>query len=46
MLDITWLTVFSPLLVIAGLTGVALLVLLVILAGGATVVALAGRRKR
>lgn len=46
VLDITWLTVFSPILVIAGLTGVALLVLLVVLAVGATVVALSERRKR
>ena len=40
VLDITWLIVFAPALVTAGLTGIALLILLLILGASAIVVAL------
>lgn len=40
VLEITWLTVFAPALIVAGLTGIAFLVILAI------ILAFTGRRKR
>lgn len=46
VLEISWLLALAPLLVVFGLGGLALLVLLIILAIGASAVAISSRRKR
>lgn len=46
VLELSWVLALAPLLIVLGLGGVALLVLLVILAVGAAVLAISDRRKR